>query len=190
VIGDAHAFSFYPTKNLGALGDAGAVASLDKAFMKEVRLLRDHGQEIRDEHLRIGASNRLDEMQAAILAYKLNYLSEWVERRKNIGQHYISALQGHSTLRLGTLYSAQSVFHLFVVWADNPNHFMEYLEAKEIGYGRHYPHALGDLEPFKKLHQVCPNASTRASHLVSLPLFPEMTDDEVEQVCLALRHYA
>ena len=190
LMGDAHAFSFYPTKNLGALGDAGALGSMDPDFIEKVRLLRDHGQSRRDDHVLIGSTDRMDEIQAAILGYKLKYLDEWVAKRRSIGERYLEALQDTSKLTPGARYNESSVYHLFVVRADDPDHFIKYLADSGIGFGRHYPQALCDLPPFKKLKQVCKRASERAAHLVSLPLFPELTEEEIIQVCDALRHYA
>ena len=191
--GDAAAFSFYPTKNLGAFGDAGCVITADDRVAESVRLLRDHGQPSRDVHLSIGTTGRMDEIQAAVLKLKLDYLDAWNERRRAIAQRYVRSL-GDSILTAGFSFDQHLVVHLFVVRTPRRDDLKHYLDERKIGTGIHYPVILPDMEAFKGYgpkkssdHRV---ARKRSEEILSLPVYPELLDEEVDYICDALQAFS
>src|SRR5689334_4283571 len=138
-IGDAATFSFYPGKNLGAFGDAGAVVSQDEALIEQIRMLANHGRLEKYTHKMEGVNSRLDGMQAAILRVKLRRLDEWNARRRQIADAYRDQLTGHG-LTLPTVHeNAETVWHLFVVRTDERERLQSLLKEEGIATGIHYP---------------------------------------------------
>jgi dTDP-4-amino-4,6-dideoxygalactose transaminase len=186
-IGAAGAFSFYPTKNLGALGDGGAVLTGDGGIAERLRLLRHYGQSDRYWHESFGVNSRLDELQAAVLRAKLSHLDEWTERRREIAVRYSAALSGTPVEPLGELPDRRHVFHLYVVQAPDRDRLQADLQGSEVATLIHYPIPIHRQPPFDELAE---GASLRSSEalcdsVLSLPLFPGLTDDEVEAVATA-----
>src|SRR2546426_512625 len=139
-LGDAAAFSFYPGKNLGAWGDAGAIVTNDETLARRVRVLSNYGSHVKYYNERKGFNSRLDELQAAVLRIKLAKLDEWNERRKRIGEEYLQMLEGLCDLALPYVPDwADPVWHLFVVRHHKRDSLQEYLNQKGIGTLIHYP---------------------------------------------------
>jgi dTDP-4-amino-4,6-dideoxygalactose transaminase len=186
--GDAATFSFYPTKNLGALGDGGAVAVPDAELAARIAALRQYGWRKHYISDSVGVNSRLDEVQAAILRAKLPYLDGQNARRAEIAASYSRALTGLNppVVRDG----ADHVFHLYVVRSEERDTLQAALRGKGIGTGIHYPVPV-HLQP-AYLGRVmlggdgCPETERAAGQVLSLPLYPELTDEDVARVCDAL----
>lgn len=188
-IGTLGAYSFYPTKNLGALGDGGAVATDDDELAERLRMLRQYGQANRYEHvLGRGVNSRLDEMQAAILRVRLEGLTAANARRAEIADAYSASLTG-PVRPLARLPGRRHVFHLFVCLADNRAGFRRGLSERGIQTLIHYPRPIHGHGPYRTLGNgpvPLVNAERLAERIVSLPMYPELTDIEVEAVVVAL----
>ena len=184
-IGDAAAFSFYPTKNLGAYGDGGAITTNDKALAERIRLLSNHGQPRRDVHLIEGVNSRLDAIQAAVLNYKFNYLEQWTKRRQEIAKDYTEGINSPIVELPATVPQMESVHHLYVVRSNQRDRLMGHLSANGVATAIHYPHALHQMPAYAYLnHQDAqyPVATYAASSVVSLPIFPELENSEVHKI--------
>ena len=189
--GDLACFSFYPSKNMGAYGDAGMVSTNDAAFAEEVILLRNGGLADRKEylHTRIGPHSRLDEIQSAILRVKLAHLDEWTARRRDIAAQYNDAFKELPITLPEEPQGARSVYHLYVIGVDDQERLRTHLSEKEIGTQVHYlvplPHQPA-YEHHSQASEEFPNASRAAQRMVSLPMYPYMTDAEVSTVSSAV----
>ena len=190
-IGAAGAFSFYPTKNLGALGDGGAVITNDPSLADRIRRLRNGGQVDRYRHETFGVNSRLDEMQAAVLRSRLPRLAGWTARRRALAALYRSALAS-GPVDVPKEHDAGHVYHLFVVRARGRDALQAQLAAGGIETLVHYPipiprqPAMAGADPHD-----CPEAARACDELLSLPLHPGLTDDEAASVVTALKgHYA
>jgi dTDP-4-amino-4,6-dideoxygalactose transaminase len=192
--GDASAFSFYPTKNLGALGDAGAITLADPGLRDRLLELRNCGRTIGSayHHVRVGHNCRLDELQAAFLRVKLKRLKDWTEARRRRARLYHAGLSG-LPLRLPPLGGAGTdpVFHLFTVRCERRDALAEHLKRQGIGCGVYYPIPV-HLQPAYAGHpaRVPLPISDRASReALSLPMFPELPEADVARVCEAVRGF-
>jgi len=193
--GDANATSFYPTKNLGALGDGGAVTTNNEKVAGFVRRYRNYGFESKNFCEEQGVNSRLDELQAAVLSIKLKHLEEWNKRRRAIASIYLERLKGAGDLQLPvTSPEASHVYHLFVVRTLERDRLKDYLKSFKVETMVHYPipphlqNAYASLG-FKKGD--FPITETIASTCLSLPLWPGMTDDQVHLICdLIIKFYA
>lgn len=189
--GDAATFSFYPTKNLGALGDGGAVALPSEEAAGRVAALRQYGWRTHYISDDVGMNSRLDELQAAILRVKLAHLDAANGRRQDIAAVYDEALR-HTAIRPPTRrVGAGHVFHLYVVRTPDRDAVQAALRAAGIGSGIHYPQPV-HLQPAYRGRVAlgaagCVQTELAASQVLSLPLYPELTDDEVAQVAAALK---
>jgi dTDP-4-amino-4,6-dideoxygalactose transaminase len=190
VSGRASAFSFYPGKNLGAFGDAGALTTNDGELADSVRALREHGQRAKYEHEREGWTARLDTIQAIVLLAKLERLDGWNEDRRAIARHYLERLGGLGDLELPPVARESSpVWHLFVVRTADPGALAESLRRRGIATGRHYPDAVHLTEAYRSLGYEpgdFPLAEHHAERVLSLPIFPGMTVDAAERVVAAV----
>lgn len=179
-------FSFYPTKNLGGIGDGGAIVTNDSALAREARLLADHGQARKYEHTRVGWNSRLDGMQAAVLAVKLKRLEVWNARRQQWAERY-RALLGNTSLRLPAVRAeAVHVYHLFTVRTERRDTLVDFLRQRGIAAGLHYPIPVHLQPAFSFLGYTpgaFPVAEACARECVSLPLFPHITEAQVTWVC-------
>ena len=189
--GDAATFSFYPTKNMGALGDGGAVVLRDPARARDVAALRQYGWHQHYISDAAGVNSRLDELQAAILRVKLRHLDAQNRRRQAIAARYDQALEGGSLTRPARRTQADHVYHLYVVRAPAREATQAALREKGIGTGIHYP-APVHLQPAYQGRialggGALPQTERAAREVLSLPLFPELTDEQVDIVCDALR---
>ena len=195
-VGQCAATSFYPTKNLGAMGDGGAILTDDAEVAGRVRALRDYGQSARYRHDLVGYNSRLDELQAALLHHAyLGRLAGWTARRREIAERYQAGIESSSPnpkIRLiGAPAGSHSCFHLFPVTVEPERKpaFLEHLRQNGIGSGEHYPVAIPDQKAMAQIpHEVadnCANARRFAAGEVSLPMHAYMQDDEVARVIAA-----
>lgn len=193
-LGIAGSFSFYPTKNLGAFGDGGAVVTNDKLLYEKMYALRQYGWVQRYISDFSGINSRLDEMQAAVLAVKLPYLDENNKKRKAIADMYRNALKEIKELELPIEpENCKHVYHQFVVKV-NPGKrsaLMEFLKDRGIGTAIHYPVIIPEQNGYKKVPLICDLMETRKinDEILSLPMYPELTDDEVEKIVSAIKEF-
>jgi dTDP-3-amino-3,4,6-trideoxy-alpha-D-glucose transaminase len=191
-IGRLGCFSFYPTKNLGALGDAGAVTTDDDGLAERLRLLRNYGQTDRYTHESVGVNSRLDELQAAVLRVKLPHLDEWNLRRAEIARAYTAALAGGPVRALDLLPSRTHAFHLFVAAAPDRAAFQAHLAGEGVQTLVHYPTPVHRQPAYRRLADgpvPLTNAERLCAEVVSLPIYPELRTDEVERVVAAIKSF-
>lgn len=192
-IGDLGCFSFYPSKNLGAYGDGGLVTTESPELAEKVRMLRHGGQKTRYDHRLVGMNSRLDELQAAILLAKLPHLERWNERRRHIAALY-TAILGDTELELPLeTDGAHHVYHLYVVRTPHRDALQKYLADRGIETAVHYPTPIHLQEAYRWLGLgpgSFPVAERLASQLLSLPIYPELTDAKVRQVAEAIRNWS
>jgi dTDP-4-amino-4,6-dideoxygalactose transaminase len=186
-MGDASAFSFYPGKNLGACGEAGAVTTNNEKIARGSRLLRDHGQSRKYHHAVVGYNGRLDAVQAGILQVKLQHLEEWNRQRREAAKRYRELLEGIGPdLSLPSEPSwSRSAFHLFVVRTPERDRLQEHLTRSGIGTGIHYPIPLHLQEAYRPLgfkKGDFPVAEGVAEEVLSLPMYPGLTALQQERV--------
>jgi dTDP-4-amino-4,6-dideoxygalactose transaminase len=189
-LGHAAAVSFYPAKNLGALGDAGAVLTNDPAIADKVRLLRNYGSQVKYRHEEQGCNSRLDEMQAAFLRVKLACLDDWNARRRKLANQYTVQLQGLDFCLPSVIESAEPVWHLYVVRSRQRDALRMHLEQSGIATAIHYPvppHRQTCYAAFSR-HGL-PIAEALANEVVSLPMSPCMTEQEIALVVSAVRSF-
>lgn len=190
-LADAASFSFYPGKNLGAYGDAGAIVTKDAELAKRIRMIANHGRVDKYNHELEGMNSRLDGLQAAILHVKLKYLAGWTAKRQEVASQYLELLAGVPEVVLPVLpKDASPVFHLFVVRVKNREHVMQYLKSKGVEAGVHYPIALPNLKAYAHQRHTSkdyPVASAYQNEILSLPIFPELTREQIEYVATTLK---
>lgn len=189
-LSNATAFSFYPTKNLGALGDAGAVTTNDTDLQNCIRLMRNYGSSEKYVNKIIGFNSRLDELQAAFLNVKLKYLDSDNEIRRQIANRYIREIKNNKIKLPYYDKTKNHVFHVFVVRVENREHFMSYLQKNNIGYLMHYPIAPHKQSAFSNYdHLKLPVTEAIHKTVLSIPISPVMTDLEVDKVVNVLNCY-
>jgi dTDP-4-amino-4,6-dideoxygalactose transaminase len=190
-IGRAAGFSFYPGKNLGAMGEGGAVTTNDTALAASIRQLRNHGQAERYVHVVSNGSNcRLDSIQAAILDAKLKKLDEWNACRQQVAAAYNARLAGSRVKLPRTPGYGQHVYHLYVVLVEERDRVRRELAESGIETGLHYPVPLHLQEAYRSMglkRGSFPVTEAAADRLLSLPMYPHMTADEVDYVCCMLQ---
>jgi dTDP-4-amino-4,6-dideoxygalactose transaminase len=191
--GRAAAFSFYPGKNLGAMGDAGAVVTDDEELAQRARALREHGQMGKYLHEWEGYTARLDTVQAVFLLHKLPQLDVWNEQRAEIAAWYTAGLKGVGDLRLPRVPSGSApVWHLYVVRTSEPAALATFLRERGIGTGRHYPIPAHLSPAYAQLgyrEGAFPVSEALARECVSLPIFPGLTEAQADAVIAATREY-
>lgn len=189
-MGIAGAFSFYPGKNLGACGEAGAVTTNDDELELKVRMLRDHGQTKKYYHHMEGYNGRCDALQAAALRVKLRYLPSWNEARRVHAQRYIDLLKNLDAVILPKeAENCLSVYHLFVIQIDNRDTIAEHLYKKGVSTGLHYPIPLHLQEAYTHLkipRGSFPITEACSEKLLSLPIFPELNKAQIFHICQEL----
>ncbi|MCB2408508.1 DegT/DnrJ/EryC1/StrS family aminotransferase [Hymenobacter lucidus] len=192
-MGHANGTSFYPGKNLGALGDAGAVTTNDEAVAEKIRTLRNYGSQRKYYNEVIGYNSRLDELQAAALSVKLHYLPEWTLQRQQVARWYDEQLAGIGDLQLPTTAEGSThVYHLYVVRTAQRDALQQYLTAAEIGTLIHYPVPPHRQEAYAHLaiaEGQYPIAEELARTSLSLPMWPGMTIEHVAAVATAIRSF-
>src|SRR5215831_7207534 len=188
-IGDAGCFSFYPGKNLGAFGDAGAVVSNNSDLIERIRMLANHGRLEKYTHKIEGVNSRLDAMQAAILRVKLRHLEQWNESRRRHADFYFESFSG-GVMQLPVVHEhAEPVWHLFVVRVADREALQTLLKNAGIATGVHYPVPLHQQPAYEKhdagKHEL-PVTERVAAQVVSLPMYPELTDSQLERIVNAV----
>jgi dTDP-4-amino-4,6-dideoxygalactose transaminase len=190
-IGDIACFSFYPTKNLGAAGDAGAIATHDRALAERVRLLANHGEQAKYEHvLPNGRNSRLDALQAAVLRVKLPHLDDWNAARRRVAQRYTAALGGLPLRVPSERAGTQAVYHQYVVRCVDRDRLQRALADRGVGTSVHYRQPLHLQPGFAGLGYGAgsfPTAERCAAEVLSLPVSPQLGDADVDAVVDAVR---
>ena len=185
-IGDVGCFSFYPGKNLGAYGEAGAVVTSNDALADKMKMLRDHGSAKKYYHTYLGFNCRMDGFQGAVLSVKLKYIDKWNEARRTNAGLYTQALAGAKGVITPTEAAwAKHVFHVYAIRVANPGALISALGEKEIGTNIHYPLPVHLQDAYKSLglgKGSFPVAERCANEFVSLPMFPELTAEQVAYV--------
>jgi dTDP-4-amino-4,6-dideoxygalactose transaminase len=191
--GVAAAFSFYPAKNLGAMGDAGALVTADAGLADEVRALREHGQRRKYEHDVEGWTARLDTIQAIVLRLKLPLLTAWNGQRRSAAAQYAEHLAGVGDLRLPPVPPGSSpAWHLFVIRTSTPERLGEFLAGRGIASGRHYPipvHLTRAYDHLGYREGAFPVAEALARECLSLPIFPGITEGQIAAVVEGVREF-
>jgi dTDP-4-amino-4,6-dideoxygalactose transaminase len=190
-LGDIGCFSFYFTKNLGAYGESGMITTSDPDIAKRCRMLRDHGQDTKYVHAVFGVNSRLDEIQAAILRVKLRHLDEWLEKRRSLAKAYDAALSP-SMVKPREMSWAKHVYHLYVVRTPNRDELRAWLETKAVGTGMHYPIPIHLQEAWRKYgggDYSLPVTESITKEIISLPMYPELTEEEVSYICDCIRDF-
>lgn len=189
-LGDIASFSFYPGKNLGALGDGGCIVTNDKSLAEKVKELRNYGSMIKYHHNEKGVNSRLDELQAAILDVKLRYLDDWNKERNAIAKRYLQEIKNEKIILPNVSDYNTHVWHLFVVRCENRDELKQYLETKGIHTLIHYPIAIHKQLAYSEYnHLHLPLAEKYASEVLSLPLYIGMKDEEITYVIDALNRF-
>ena len=189
-LSDAAAFSFYPSKNLGALGDAGAVTTNDREIFETVKLLRNYGSSKKYVNESQGINSRLDEFQAGILNIKLPFLDDDNKRRCDIATRYLNEIK-NPKIELPVYDGTRNhVFHLFVLRVSNRDEFISYLERHNIGYLIHYPippHQQNALSSYKDLS--LPITERIHNSVISIPMSSVLSDEQIKFIINALNNY-
>jgi dTDP-4-amino-4,6-dideoxygalactose transaminase len=191
-MGDATAFSFYPSKNLGACGDAGMVVTDDEEIASYVRMFRNVGQAEKYYHSIKGHNHRIDNLQAAILGVKLPHLEGWNNQRRKNADQLNRLLAGSSVVVPSVPDYCEPVWHLYVIRVQNRDDFMEFLKNKNIGVGIHYPIPIHLQEAYQDLgynEGDFPVTEEYAKEIVSLPMFPEMTGEQIEYLVDSIKEF-
>ncbi len=192
-MGHAACFSFYPGKNLGAFGDAGAVVTNNDELAGEIRMLRDHGQTTKYRHSRVGWNARMDGFQGAGLSVKLKYLDEWnADRRRNAELYNKLLVHADGLITPFQADYAKHVYHIYAIRTRRRDALIEALKDKDIHCGIHYPVPIHLQDAYKFLEHKkgsFPIAEKCAEELVSLPMFPELSREQIEKVARDIIHF-
>lgn len=190
-IGNISAFSFYPGKNLGALGDGGAICTNDDELFKTISILRNYGSEIKYEHTLKGTNSRLDEIQAAVLSVKLKYLDEQNRKRQNVAKQYLSRINCKNIKLPNVQDQAEPIWHLFVLKVQNRDQFIKYMESEDIQVAIHYPKAVQNQECYREEFMAYDGKQSNKDQqeIVSLPISPVLTNDEITSIIKCCNNY-
>ncbi len=196
-VGQIAATSFYPTKNLGGIGDGGAILTNDPAADAQARILRFYGETTRYQHDFLGYNSRLDELQAALLLQaQLPRLPQWIERRRSIASTYLKGIRNPNVRMCSAAEGSESSWHLFPVFVapEARERFLQHLQTEGIGAGIHYPKAIPDQPALNNVrHELsddCAVARRLCASEVSIPIHPYLSDAEVEQIIQAVNSWA
>jgi len=191
-LGDLACFSFYPGKNLGGYGEGGMVLTNRAEYVRSLRILRDCGQEVKHRHVRVGYNYRMTEMQAAILCVKLKYLVKWTKQRRRHADLYRDLLRGENLVIPAEINQMEHVFHIFAIQVEERDALQAYLVKQGIQTGIHYPTPVHLQEGFKFLGYNTgdfPVAESYGHRTLSLPLFPELNESQIEVVSEAVKDF-
>lgn len=190
--GDVSCFSFYPTKNLGAYGDGGAILTSNKNIFERIKLLRMYGEEERYNSVLLGHNSRLDEIQAAILLSKFKYLEKWKKKKNILVWEYRKLLKSAPVETLSQSVKSDSFFHFFVIKTPRRDELMKYLNTFGIATGIHYPTPVHLTKTFSNLgykKDDFPNSEKASETVLSLPLYPQMQISQVNFVAGKIRDF-
>jgi dTDP-4-amino-4,6-dideoxygalactose transaminase len=188
-LGDLGCFSFYPGKNLGAYGEGGAVVTSNAEFAAKIRMLRDWGQKGKSNHVIKGFNYRLDGIQGAILSVKLRYLEQWTESRRAHAALYDRLLAGSSSVTPESRPDSRHVYHVYAIRSRHRAKIQSELTAQGVQTGIHYPVPVHLMEAYRELgygEGSFPEAEKAAREVLSLPMYPELRDDQIRAVAQAL----
>ncbi len=191
-LGDIGCFSFYCTKNLGAYGEAGIITTSDPELAKMCRMLRDHGQNAKYYHSMMAVNGRLDEIQAAVLNVKMPHLDDWTEKRRSIARTYNASLPSQ-IIKPQEMPWAKHVYHVYTVRTPNREQLREWLGSKGISTGMHYPvpvHLQDAWRNYSGDNYSLPVTEKITGEILSLPMYPELTDEEVSYICECIQEFA
>ena len=189
--GDIGIYSFYPGKNLGAYGDAGCMVTNNNEYAEFVRLSRDHGRKTKYEHIKEAYSSRMDGIQAAILSVKLRHLDQWVEQRRQVAKSYNELLPSNVSKPFEERDNKHS-YHIYAIQTEKRDELLVHLKSKGVEAGIHYPVPLHFQPAYSYLNikeGILSVAEHHAKTTLSLPIFPEMTSEEVEYVVNCVREF-
>jgi dTDP-4-amino-4,6-dideoxygalactose transaminase len=190
--GEMACFSFYPGKNLGACGEAGGITTNNEKYVPHLQSLRNHGCKVRYFHDEVGYNYRMGGLEAASLIVKLRYLESWNNKRRAVAARYLSEIKNPKIKMQSQPHWADSVFHLFVITTEDKEGFCKYLEANNIIPAFHYPVPCHLQKAYSHLgyrQNDFPNSEYLASHCVSLPMFAELTETQVNHVIDVINKY-
>jgi len=191
--GDAGTLSFFPGKNLGAYGDAGAIMTNSDSLHKKAKMYANHGSLIKHEHKVEGINSRMDSLQAAILNVKIQYLKEWIDKRRLVAKMYSHYLRDVEEIALPLVDErAFHTYHLFVIKSLKRKSLKVFLEDKHISTGIHYPKALPMLDCYKYLNldlDEFPNACNNSKTVLSLPMFPELKENQIKYISKSIKEF-
>lgn len=188
--GNVGTFSFFPTKNLGAYGDAGMIVTNDEDLADKLCMLRKHGTKKQYMHEMIGHNSRLDEIQAAILRVKLNYLEKWTEDRRKNAERYNELLKDINVKTPVEMEERRHVYHQYCILVENKEEVLAYLKEKGIGFGNYYPIPVHQLPIYKELgysNQELPVSEEACKKSIALPMYPELNEEQQRYVVDCLR---
>ena len=194
-IGDMGSFSFYPGKNLGAYGDAGAITTHNEEWFSQAYKIANHGRISKYNHEIVGRNSRMDALQASILSVKLEHIREWNNSRHEIAKRYSQLLKHIKEIILPKEFKeSPNVFHLYVIRVDpdRRDDFREYLSTNGIETGIHYPISLSKLKVTTEKLSIetnCPESEKASEEVVSLPIYPELTAEQQEYICDHIKKY-
>jgi dTDP-4-amino-4,6-dideoxygalactose transaminase len=191
-VGVAGVFSCYPTKNLGALGDAGLITTNDPELARRLRRIRQYGWEARNQSLEVGVNSRLDEVQAAVLRVKLAHLDDDIRRRREIARRYDEALPGSGLSRVGERPDTKSAYHLYVIRTSERDSVAEHLNVRGIDTAIHYPFPIHRQPAYSGRVKTGPRmtqSENAATTVLSLPMYPQLDVDDVARVAQALSEW-
>ncbi len=185
-IGNAGTFSFFPAKNLGAFGDAGCIVTNDIELGEKCRLIANHGQIERHNHVLEGRNSRLDGLNAAILNIKLKYLDKWVSSRRSNAEYYKSKLSQKNLILPKEQKKYFHAYHLFVIQTEERDKIKKILNKNGVDTSIHYPTPLPFLKAYENLSykdKDIPIATRLSNNILSLPMYPELTKDKIDFIC-------
>lgn len=189
-IGDVSCFSLYPGKNLGAFGDAGIITTNSEIYNENIKKIRNLGSDKKYHHEIFGHNHRLDSFQAIILNEKLKHLEKWNNSRIEVAQKYLSKINNpRIILPAKAKYCSKHTYHIFCIRVDNRDNLINYLNNKQIEYNIHYPIPIEETEIYKCLKFNNRNTRDFAKKIISLPIHPFMTEEEINFVCDSLNEY-
>lgn len=183
-IGDVGCFSFYPTKNLGAYGDAGAIVTNDEVVANRIRIQREYGYKTSNFSEVVGINGRISEIQAAILRIKLKHLNNWIKLRNNNASHYLNNIKSNSILLPITFSERVNAYHQFVIRCKNRDLVVSEFTKNKIEFGIHYPYPLHQMPPFKifRAQQSLPISENAAKEILSIPVHESLNEDELIKI--------
>jgi dTDP-4-amino-4,6-dideoxygalactose transaminase len=190
--GEMACFSFYPGKNLGACGEAGGITTNNEAYQKHLHSLRNHGSMVRYYHDEVGFNMRMGGLEGASLQVKLKYLEGWNNRRREIAKMYHTGIKNAKIKMQTQPQWADSIYHLFVVTTDEKDAFVKHLQSNGVNPGFHYPVPCHLQKAYSSLNYKVgdfPNSEYLASHCVSLPMYAELSNEDVNKVIAVINNY-
>lgn len=189
--GDISCFSFYPVKNLGAYGDGGFIALNDELIYQRLKMMQNYGQSKKYHHDFVGLNSRLDEMQAAVLNIKLEYLDKWNDQRRKKAKLYDKLLDDSFYILPTVRSNVSHVYHLYVIQCDKRDEIKDYLSRKNIQTLIHYPIPVHKQKAYLNLgfDESIPNTENICNNILSLPLNPWLTTNEIEKICTIMNKF-